>query len=571
MNKELSIEEKAKAYDKAIERAKQHCADYVVETIFPELKESEGEKMRKVAIEFVKQNNSFNWLLGVSKEQVLDWLEKQGEHANFLNKIQIGDKVTRNEDGVLVNLSQLKRVAKPAEEYNITGIGSKNAKGKLGEMIKKKLEMEKQGEQKPVFEMKTPEESLGIDSDTYNKIVDECVYGEQKTTDKVNSNLLTVKRAKEISPFMRSGFENESNDKVEPKFHEGDWVVYCNEDVDLITGIEENGYCINNGGYIPFICASDIRLWTIQDAKDGDVLATKDNCICIFDNTLEEGKYPFAYCGLSMYGFKVYDRTLPFTHDNVYPATKEQRDTLEKAMTDAGYTFDFEKKELKKVINKEQIKKNLQDNSFCRMFENKPTEWNEEDGEIVETLNEYVKNLDILFSEIKIGNKDILSKEFRKKVQSWLKSIKDRVQPQPKQEWSKLDNRIEDCIGMCLTDISEKRFDDFKTSLKECLDWLHSLKDRMWYQPSQEWSEEDKRLLGNILFDLETLRKSAGIEKDASLYQDEINWLKSLRPQNTWKPCDEQMDALRYVTNFDYGGYKATLVSLYEQLKKLRG
>ena len=37
-----------------------------------------------------------------------------------------------------------------------------------------------------------------------------------------------------------------------------------------------------------------------------------------------------------------------------------------------------------------------------------------------------------------------------------------------------------------------------------------------------------------------------------------------------WKPSEEQMDALRYVTNFDYGGYKAILVSLYEQLKKLR-
>ena len=36
--------------------------------------------------------------------------------------------------------------------------------------------LEKQCEQK----IKTPEESLGIDSDTYNKIVDECIYGEQK-------------------------------------------------------------------------------------------------------------------------------------------------------------------------------------------------------------------------------------------------------------------------------------------------------------------------------------------------------------------------------------------------------
>ena len=38
--------------------------------------------------------------------------------------------------------------------------------------------LEKQCEQK----IKTPEESLGIDSYTYNKIVDECIYGEQKPT-----------------------------------------------------------------------------------------------------------------------------------------------------------------------------------------------------------------------------------------------------------------------------------------------------------------------------------------------------------------------------------------------------
>ena len=46
---------------------------------------------------------------------------------------------------------------------------------------------------------------------------------------------------------------------------------------------------------------------------------------------------------------------------------------------------------------------------------------------------------------------------------------------------------------------------------------------------------------------------------------------KSLRPQSQWKSSDEQMDARHYVTNFDYGGHKATLVSLYEQLKKLKG
>ena len=45
--------------------------------------------------------------------------------------------------------------------------------------------LEKQNEQKATIEVKSAEESLGIDSDTYNKIVDECIYGEQKPANKV--------------------------------------------------------------------------------------------------------------------------------------------------------------------------------------------------------------------------------------------------------------------------------------------------------------------------------------------------------------------------------------------------
>ena len=37
-------------------------------------------------------------------------------------------------------------------------------------------------EQKSVIKMKTPEESLGISSEEYNKIVDECIYGDDKST-----------------------------------------------------------------------------------------------------------------------------------------------------------------------------------------------------------------------------------------------------------------------------------------------------------------------------------------------------------------------------------------------------
>ena len=78
----------------------------------PELHKSEDEKIRKGLITMLSQDRELH-----SKE--IAWLEKQGEHANFLSKIQIGDKVTRNKDGVLVNLSQLKRVAKPAEKQGM--------------------------------------------------------------------------------------------------------------------------------------------------------------------------------------------------------------------------------------------------------------------------------------------------------------------------------------------------------------------------------------------------------------------------------------------------------------------
>lgn len=140
-----------KKYKKALDVAKRKlCFDKVgmvdsftpndIYEMFPELKESSDERIRQELIAIYSVGAKANMKTGdILDKDIVTWLEKQGEHANFRNKIRIGDKVTRNKYGELVNLSQLKRVAKPTEEYNITGIGSKNAQGKLGEMIKRKL------------------------------------------------------------------------------------------------------------------------------------------------------------------------------------------------------------------------------------------------------------------------------------------------------------------------------------------------------------------------------------------------------------------------------------------------
>lgn len=122
--KELSIEEKAKRYDEAIEKLQnafyddnnRMCEEYrdackrIIEPIFPELKESEDERIRKTLVAVV--NLYYGEGEDEEKTACLAWLEKQGEYNKFRDSIQVGDKVTRNEEGILVNLSQLNRVAK---------------------------------------------------------------------------------------------------------------------------------------------------------------------------------------------------------------------------------------------------------------------------------------------------------------------------------------------------------------------------------------------------------------------------------------------------------------------------
>lgn len=83
--KELSIEEKAKAYDEAIERAKKVLLDCtseeqkVVEYITPELKENEDEGIRKALIKFHKSTIDID---GIKGGDILAWLKKQGEKPN---------------------------------------------------------------------------------------------------------------------------------------------------------------------------------------------------------------------------------------------------------------------------------------------------------------------------------------------------------------------------------------------------------------------------------------------------------------------------------------------------------
>ena len=150
-------------------------------------------------------------------------------------------------------------------------------------------------------------------------------------------------------------------------------------------------------------------------------------------------------------------------------------------------------------------------------------------------------------------------------IHAWLKSLKDRTLQQPKQKWSEEDeNAIQVLKGIVKhsNEINEKIY---TMPLKEKLyDWLKSIKDRVQPQPKQEWNKEDEDILNTIINYFE-------IDLECTENDDIIRWLKSLKPQNRWKPSDEQMKLLKeLVEDNNQRHFYALLKSLYEQLKKLK-
>lgn len=87
------------------------------------------------------------------------------------------------------------------------------------------------------------------------------------------------------------------------------------------------------------------------------------------------------------------------------------------------------------------------------------------------------------------------------------------------------------------------------------------------------WSEEDENLLSRCICDFDYLIKNEnrGFEER---YKEQIDWLKSLKPQPHWKPTEEQIHCFKCVIDFYKTKVNDTTVqnllnSLYDNLKKL--
>ena len=167
-------------------------------------------------------------------------------------------------------------------------------------------------------------------------------------------------------------WDNETKTLVEPKFkiEKGKWYVcikdlldnyankaFCKGDIYLST---QDGSLIPSNSNVPFevFCPTTyFRDWTIQDAKDGDVLA-EDSCIFIIQKLGDNSTAAKTHCTLDNEGNFDDGSILYFDIDSTKPASEEEKEKLFRAIKDNGYKWDSENKILEKLT---ESKENIDD------------------------------------------------------------------------------------------------------------------------------------------------------------------------------------------------------------------
>lgn len=478
-------------YEKALENFKKikaankdnnELVDFI-EYEYPELKESEDEdeRIRKSLIKSYTNQHPANFptIDGFTREQILAWLEKQGEP-----QVRTGIEWVNTIDDACDK--------RYSEEY-AHGEYCHEQSFKWG--FQEGVDwLEKQGKKIDVIENFDTYFEKQVSYLIASAINKEHEYNQSYVKWTANALLNYAKHELEKQ-------DKQNADKV-PKFKVGDWIYHeISGNAFHINKIKGGLYVSDESATISLGRQNDWRLWTVQDVKVGDVISFNDghgNDYIELIKSIIDKKIEFWFCLTNGNDYEVFDGVTPYTNfasrESAIPATKEQCDQLKKAMADAGYKWDAEKKELKKI-------------------EQKPA-WSEEDEKMWATVS------DLLWEGYKLSDKKVSWYNIRYWLLPKIICLKDRVQPQPKQEWS----------------------EEEKARIDKIIDVL-------------DWAEEK----GYLRY---------------SDWEDYVSYVKTLRPQNTWKPSDEQMEALwNAIPHIPNSGKDIDTITelsvLYEDLKKL--
>ena len=184
--KELSIEEKARAYNEVLEKAKEIVNDQNASSVwkgwlcncFPELKESESERIRKQLIQLFQSNNEESFGEFTNK-QFVSWLEKQGDKC-LVNFDEAEKEKYDFVSGQFIECRKSFNEFKEDNSYWLEYIGDDNYIGRSDNILNKKFHITP----RQLFTLFTwqhrPKEDCNVNDEAnaptgYGKYVDECL------------------------------------------------------------------------------------------------------------------------------------------------------------------------------------------------------------------------------------------------------------------------------------------------------------------------------------------------------------------------------------------------------------
>ena len=165
----------------------------------------------------------------------------------------------------------------------------------------------------------------------------------------------------------------------------------------------------------------------------------------------------------------------------------------------------------------------------------KPAEWSDEDEEMLKDIISGIKAQKLL----------IFAHENQGKAQmnariDWLQSLPERFNLQPKQEWSKEDEKVLEAVDESLYCYESGKAPEVVAQIEAERLWLKSLPLNLKKKNedvaklcSNEWSEEDEAHRAFILESLEDQIRFCKKDAEGAYYVKQIrtaqNWLKSLK------------------------------------------
>lgn len=335
MEKETAIKVLKELHDKSL-----FAERTALETLIPELKESENEKIRKaihIYLDWLDGHKDYQPKGDYTIKDMIAWLEKQGNESV---NIDIESMVSSYEKRVVSQCNGVRN--NPIVNMCVSAFrhGVENT---LEELNLKKLE--NQGGQMSSINIPSRDVILAI-WDLGNEWK-ELTNGSIST--EYGTQLDYIQKHWHESEYYLKEKQGEQNpaDKVEAKFKIGDWVVYNRTDhsreVMQIYDIRDNRYYFNDNTHFSWSvkeCDEKSHLWSIKEAREGDVLATESGKPFIFKGFLDKlhPNSPVACCEIdNSDNFYVGVSMNRWTDGKVYPASIEQHELLFRKMKEAGY------------------------------------------------------------------------------------------------------------------------------------------------------------------------------------------------------------------------------------------